>query len=123
MRSGSAKSVFHFDVPGSVAKSTHGGLPWLHFLRRRLGQRIHVWPFDGWDFPAGRSVLAEVYPSLWRRDFVRGGRTADQHDAYSAAAWLQRADHEGRLSAYLSPSLTRDERTLARVERWILGVP
>jgi len=24
-----AKSVFHFDVPGSVAKSTHAGLPWL----------------------------------------------------------------------------------------------
>ncbi len=24
-----AKSVFHFDVQGSVAKSTHAGLPWL----------------------------------------------------------------------------------------------
>ncbi|MDY0282665.1 MAG: hypothetical protein RBR35_19190, partial [Salinivirgaceae bacterium] len=24
-----AKSVFHFDMPGSVAKSTHAGLPWL----------------------------------------------------------------------------------------------
>jgi len=28
-----AKSVFHFDVQGSVAKSTHAGLPWLRFLR------------------------------------------------------------------------------------------
>jgi hypothetical protein len=26
-RSGSAKSVFHFDVQGSVAKSTHAGIP------------------------------------------------------------------------------------------------
>jgi hypothetical protein len=28
-RAGSAKSVFHFDVQGSVAKSTHAGIPWL----------------------------------------------------------------------------------------------
>jgi hypothetical protein len=32
-RSGSAKSVFHFDVQGSVAKSTHAGIPWLLYLR------------------------------------------------------------------------------------------
>jgi hypothetical protein len=56
-----AKSVFHFDVPGSVAKSTHAGLPWLRRLRVT---RVHFWPFDGWDVPAGRSVVVEVYPSL-----------------------------------------------------------
>ncbi len=33
-RAGSAKSVFHFDVPGSVAKSTHAGIPWLLYLQR-----------------------------------------------------------------------------------------
>jgi hypothetical protein len=27
-RAGGAKSVFHFDVRGSVAKSTHAGIPW-----------------------------------------------------------------------------------------------
>jgi hypothetical protein len=27
LRAGSAKSVFHFDVQGSVAKSTHAGIP------------------------------------------------------------------------------------------------
>jgi hypothetical protein len=43
-----AKSVFHFDVKGSVAKSTHAGIPWLRFLRQHLGTRIHLWPFDGW---------------------------------------------------------------------------
>jgi hypothetical protein len=26
-RAGGAKSVFHFDVQGSVAKSTHAGIP------------------------------------------------------------------------------------------------
>ncbi len=31
----SAKSGFLFDVQGSVAKSTHAGLPWLRFLREQ----------------------------------------------------------------------------------------
>lgn len=47
-QTGSAKSVFHFDVQGQVAKSTHAGLPWLRFLRNELGPEIHFWPFDGW---------------------------------------------------------------------------
>ena len=36
-----AKSVFLFDVNGSVAKSTFAGLPWLLFLRNRCKRRIH----------------------------------------------------------------------------------
>ena len=35
-RAGGAKSVFHFDVQGQVAKSTHAGIPWLRFTRREL---------------------------------------------------------------------------------------
>jgi hypothetical protein len=94
VRSGSAKSVFHFDVQGSVAKSTHAGIPWLRFIRQRLADRVHFWPFDGWDIPAGRSAIAEVYPRLWSRSFAPENRTSDQHDAYSIAAWLRRADHD-----------------------------
>jgi hypothetical protein len=60
----SAKSVFQFEVQGAVAKATYAGLPWLRYLRRELGGKVHFWPFDGWDVPHGRSVLAEVYPSL-----------------------------------------------------------
>ena len=71
VRAGGAKSVFHFDVPGAVAKSTHAGLPWLLQLRRRVGHRTHFWPFDGWRIPSGRSVVAEVYPSLWSKEFPR----------------------------------------------------
>jgi hypothetical protein len=41
-RAGSAKSVVHFEVHGSVAKSTHAGFPWLRFLRQRLGGRLLV---------------------------------------------------------------------------------
>jgi predicted RNase H-like HicB family nuclease len=122
-RAGSAKSVFHFDVQGSVAKSTHAGIPWLLFLRRRLGERVHFWPFDGWAIPAGRSAIAEVYPRLCSASFPRGDRTADQHDAYSVAAWLRQVDLDGALTELLTPTLDPKERAIAEIEGWILGVP
>ena len=121
-RAGSAKSVFHFDVQGSVAKSTHAGIPWLRYIRRKVGDRVHFWPFDGWNIPTGRSAIVEVYPALWNKGYPREDRTQDQHDAYSVAAWLRQADLDGSLSRYLSPPLTPAERTIARVEGWILGV-
>ncbi|MDZ7582894.1 MAG: hypothetical protein U5R30_20485 [Deltaproteobacteria bacterium] len=117
-----AKSVFHFDVPGSVAKSTHAGLPWLRYLRSHLGERVHFWPFDGWEIPAGKSALVEVYPSLWSKSFPREDRTPDQHDAYVGAAWLQQTDLEGGLGKILKPSMLPGEYHAARVEGWILGV-
>ena len=122
IRARAAKSVFHFDVQGSVAKSTHAGLPWLLYLRRQLGERVHFWPFDGWRIPAGRSAVAEVYPALWKHAFPAEGRTPDQHDAYAVAAWLRQADLSDRLQGFLTPSLTPPERAVAEVEGWILGV-
>jgi hypothetical protein len=79
-RAGGSKSVFHFDVPGSVAKSSHSGIPWLRYIRQQLGSRVHFWPFDGWQVPPGRSALAEVYPALWKFRYPSRGLTADQHD-------------------------------------------
>jgi hypothetical protein len=118
-----AKSVFHFDVQGSVAKSTHSGIPWLLYLHRQLGDKVHFWPFDGWDVPSGRSAIVEAYPSMWRRGLVvPEDMTGDQFDAYTIAAWLRLADLEGRLRSALHPSLTASERTLAQVEGWIIGV-
>ncbi len=117
-----AKSVFHFDVPGSVAKSTHAGLPWLRHLRAQLGPRLHFWPFDGWEPPPGRSVIAEVYPALWNRTFPLAGRDVHQHDAWSVARWMQQADGSGRLRDHLVPNLLPGERAGARVEGWILGL-
>ena len=118
----SAKSVFLFDVQGSVAKSTHAGIPWLTQLRRQLGERVHFWPFDGFEVPAGRSVVAEVYPSMVRRRYVRTARSVDEHDAMAVCAWLRERDTAGFLGRYLEPPLTEAERELARLEGWILGV-
>jgi hypothetical protein len=117
-----AKSVFHFDVQGTVAKSTHSGLPWLRFLRQQLGTRAHFWPFDGWAPPAGVSVFAEVYPALWNRNFPNEGRTADQHDAYSVARWLRENDLAGTLAGHFRPSLNLTEAAVAQLEGWILGL-
>lgn len=118
-----AKSAFHFDVPGSVAKSTHAGLPWLRYLCRRMGARVHFWPFDGWEIPLGRSVVAEVYPALWSSRFPKEDRTADQHDAYAISRRLRQADREGRLSALFRPALSPEEYAAAAMEGWILGCP
>lgn len=118
----SAKSVFKFDVQGQVAKSTHAGLPWLRFLRMHGGAKLHFWPFDGWTIPEGKSVVAEAYPSLWMQRFPRQDRNPDQHAAYSVACWLQRADRDGSLGFLLNPPLQPQERTIAEVEGWILGV-
>jgi hypothetical protein len=117
-----AKSVFLFDVQGSVAKSTHAGLPWLRYLQQQCQRKIHFWPFDGWDIPPGCSVVAEVYPSLWMKRFPREDRDNDQQAAYTVAAWLKRADTSGSLVQFFNPPLMPQERDLASIEGWILGV-
>ena len=52
-RAGGAKSVFHFDVQGSVAKSTHAGIPWLRFIRQRSRRRACI---------SGRSTAGTFRP-------------------------------------------------------------
>ena len=122
-RAGSAKSLFHFDVQGSVAKSTHSGLPWLRYVRQKVTRPLHYWPFDGWEIPAGSSAVVEVYPRLWNRQFPQvEGRTADQHDAWVVAEWMRTADVDGRLAQALSPQLEPLDRSTAEIEGWILGV-
>ncbi len=119
-----AKSVFRFDVQGSVAKSTHAGLPWLLWLRQMPDsrQRLHFWPFDGFDVPEGKSVIVEAYPALYKRRYPREGRSPDEHDAWPIAAWLRDADRRDILGRYFVPPLTLPERKQAELEGWIIGV-
>ncbi len=117
-----AKSVFHFDVPGSVAKSTHAGIPWLLYLRNRTAEHVHFWPFDGWKVPSGKSAVVEVYPALWSHSFPRDGRNSDQQDAYSVAEWMRRSDLDGSLERFLNPNLEVTLRRIAQIEGWVLGV-
>jgi len=121
-RTRGAKSVFHFDVQGQVANSTHAGIPWLRQLRRGLGNRVHFWPFDGWIPSAGSTVIAEVFPSLWRSQYPIEHRTTDQHDAYVVCRWLQDHYRSGEIGRYFQPALTDADRKAAAFEGWILGV-
>ncbi len=66
--------------------------------------------------------MVEVYPSLWKKEFPRQGRNSDQHDAYSVAAWIRRAELHGSLPRFFNPYLTPNERPVAEIEGWILGI-
>jgi hypothetical protein len=118
----SAKSVFQFDMQGSVAKSTHAGIPWLKRIRDAVGDRVHFWPFDGWQPSEGKAVIAEVYPSIFRNRYEKNGRTGDQQDACAVARWLAESAARGVLDRYWNPPLTIEERRTAALEGWILGI-
>ena len=79
-------------------------------------------PDDAWYVPAGRSVVAEVYPSLWRRGFAQENRNDDQHDAFSAAEWMRRSELDGTLAGFFTPTLSPQEQEVAHIEGWILGI-
>lgn len=123
---GAAKSVFQLEGRGSVAYSTFAGLPWIKRLRVVTRDRVHFWPFDGFDVPAERSIVAEVYPALfWRRyrkELAGAGESSDERDARAVCRWLQQRDEAGLLSRHLNPPLSSNEREVALLEGWILGV-
>lgn len=116
-----AKSVFHFDVPGSVASSTHAGLPWLLWLREKAGASLHFWPYDGTDIAQGCSVVAEVYPALWSRSGCPAHWSRDQWDAYLIAEAFAESASTGQLSAWLKPQWPKPLNAVIEREGWILG--
>ncbi|MBF0422568.1 MAG: hypothetical protein HQL73_06215 [Magnetococcales bacterium] len=118
----SATSVFRMHGPGCVGKSTHAGLPWVRFLREECGERLHFWPFDGWVPEEGKNVIAEMYPSIFRRRYPKKTRTGDQQDAYAIARWLQETASRGSLDHYFQVPLSLSEKRTAALEGWILGV-
>ena len=118
-----AKSIFHFDVPGSVAKSTHAGLPWIKYLLTECSDHLHVWPFHGWEIPKSKSVLTEAYPSLYRKSLAPPEHfTGDQRDAWAIAEWLRRSYLNKSLYKLFQPQMPEDELRLASLEGWILGL-
>jgi hypothetical protein len=66
--------------------------------------------------------VAEVYPPLWRNLYPVEGRTKDQKDAYAVCRWLQETDRADSLTRFFNPLLTLDEKAVADIEGWILGV-
>jgi len=107
----------------TVFFSTHAGIPWLRWLRNEAEGRIHFWPFDGFEIPPEKSVLAEVYPRLFRRRYQWDSNLSDdERDAWLVCQWLKDRDTRGRLLPYFTPPLDEAEARQARLEGWILGV-
>lgn len=119
----STKSVFDFGGPGKVAHSTHAGLPWLLCIGQEVGDHVHFWPFDGWQVPNEMCVIAEAYPSIFKKRYHPSvGQTSHQQDACAIARWLKEMDERAFLERYFDPPLTGEEQRVADLEGWILGI-
>lgn len=123
------RSAFYFG-PFPVAYSTYTGIPWLSYIRENVPKdKLHFWPFDGWDIRDGKSAIVEVYPALWHgkkeyMDFKEIElKSNDERDAYCVAKWMAENDQNGTLKEYLHMAeLSQSDRNLAKLEGWILGV-
>ena len=111
-------------MQGSVAKSTHAGLPWINEMygNKEITERTHFWPFDGFDVKPGKNVVAEIFPSSFRRRYEKKGRSSDEHDAFVVSAWLRDTCLSGNLKTYFKPLLSESEKRKVLLEGWILGV-
>lgn len=124
-RARTARSVFDFGPPyqGRVATSTHAGIPWLNCLRNNLRSRVHFWPFDDFAPVPGKSVVAEVYPRLFRPCYERPpGLSGDQYDAWMVCSWLRDKHMADRLGDYLALQPPLNECNAVRIEGWMLGL-
>lgn len=117
----SAKSVFQYEGVGAVGKATLAGIPWLQHIREEA-EGVHFWPFDGFEIPEASTVIAEVYPSIFKNRYPQENRDTHEQDAYATARWMKERDSLGFLEDYFEPRLTTDERERAKLEGWILGI-
>ena len=113
--SGRPKSVWQLAYTGSVGSQTITAMAALSRLRRALGDRCAVWPFQS--AGAAPVVLAEVY--LAHADGAeasfRDGGPKDAGQARAMAAGLLGALGEGA-------DLFADPPAAAREEGWVLGI-
>lgn len=140
---GQPVSVFHLAAGArQVGKASLAGMRTLRALKRRFGNRLAVWPAE--PVVPGGSVIAEAFPTLFRRRSGAGNakiRNGDMLNRCLAALGCRAApglpegfdDHQGDamiLAAGLF-SLAADPAIwhpsglpadLARREAWIFGV-
>ena len=122
-RMSGARGIFRFAGHGAMGQISWAGIPWLAYIREKVGDKVHFWPFDGWTPPEDKSVIAEVSPFMFSRQYPKEGRTPQEHDAFSVACWLSDMNSSDRLEAYFHPHLTNEERRTAETtEGWVLGV-
>lgn len=129
-RAAGAKSCWQLAYAGSVGGQALLGLSALARLRRdpRFADATAVWPFEtGLRTPETPIVLAEIYPSLLRKETAaarRQGEPLDSAQVRTTAEAFRALDAAGGLAPlFAAPQdLQADDREIvAREEGWILG--
>ena len=120
-RAAARNLFFNFHVQGSVAKSTHAGIPWLRFIRQRLGKRVHFWPFDGWEVPAAAPPSLKSIPGCGPRALRVRIEPRISMTPTASRGGFQAPTMTGRWRAFSGP-LTPSDRATAKIEGWMLGV-
>lgn len=134
LRASEAKTVWQLAYAGSVGSQVLVGLPALKRLLSdsRIDGRGGVWPFQTGLKPPDTQekplVLAEIYPSLLRKEIARrrrDGEVLDRAQVRVNAAAFARLDRRGGLAPLFAGTagLSPDERHLIeKEEAWILGL-
>ena len=128
-RAEGAKTVWQLAYAGSVGSQVLLGLPALKRLLTEIGGRGAVWPFDtGLRVPDASAVIAEVYPSLLKKQVAahrHDHEILDRAQVRVNAEAFARLDAGGGLAPLFADvsSLTADEhRRVETEEAWILGL-
>lgn len=110
---------------GSVGGQVLTCLPHLERLRRHLGDKVAVWPFDAAGDPGTPVVLAETWHGLfdWRRE---SGHCRDEQQVKGTLRALRERGAAG-VAALLTPSTWSSmsgskRRSITNEEGWTLGV-
>ena len=126
-----AKTVWQLAYAGSVGSQVLLGLPAIKRLieHPRMQGRLAVWPFDtGLRAPEAPAVVAEIYPSLLRREVEERkceGEIPDAAQVRVNAEAFARLDALGGLGPLFqgAPYLDAAERRIIETEEaWILGL-
>ena len=126
-----AKTVWQLAYAGSVGSQVLLGLPAIKRLieHPRMEGRLAVWPFEtGLRAPEAHTVVAEIYPSLLRREIQERKNEGEIPDAAQVrvnAEAFARLDALGGLGPLFAgaPFLDTEERHIVETEEaWILGL-
>jgi precorrin-8X/cobalt-precorrin-8 methylmutase len=121
-----AQPVWKLAGIGAAGSQALLGIPRVLALRRALGGRAAIWPFETGlaDAPARRVILAEAYPSLVPI-VPLAGRPKDAAQVVALARHFATLDAGGRLAAcFAGPrdATAAARRAIVREEAWILGL-
>jgi len=126
-----AKTVWQLAYAGSVGSQVLLGLPAIKRLieHPRMKGRLAVWPFEtGLRAPEAHAVVAEIYPSLLRKEIEERkgeGEIPDAAQVRVNAEAFARLDALDGLSPLFegAPFLDAEERHIVETEEaWILGL-